>query len=65
MEESKQLKVPAGISPGQRMRIKGYGFPQVGKKSTGDLYVKIDVTLPKDLSREQRELVEQLRETGL
>ncbi len=65
MDEEKQLKVPAGMSPGKKMRIKGYGFPRMGKTGTGDLYVKIDVTLPKSLSDEQRSLVEQLRETGL
>jgi len=65
MDEAKQLKVPAGMSPGKKMRIKGYGFPCMGKSGKGDLYVKIDVTLPKSLSDEQRSLVEQLRETGL
>lgn len=65
MEEQKQLKVPGGMSPGRKMRIKGYGFPRMGKQGKGDLYVKIDVTLPKHLSDEQRALVEQLRETGL
>ncbi len=65
MDEEKQLKVPAGISPGKKMRVKGYGFPRMGETGTGDLYVKIDVTFPKSLSDEQRRLVEQLREAGL
>ncbi len=65
MEEDKQLKVPAGMPPGKKMRIKGYGFPHTGKKGNGDLYVKIDINIPKHLSKKQRELVEQLRETGL
>jgi len=65
MEDEKSLKVPAGMSSGQKMRIKGYGFPRMGNKSKGDLYVKIDVQFPKSLSEEQRELIEQLRQTGL
>ena len=58
-------QVPAGMSPGKKMRVKGYGFPRMGETGTGDLYVKIDVTFPKSLSDEQRSLVEQLREAGL
>jgi curved DNA-binding protein len=65
MDEEKQLKIPAGISSGQKMRIKGHGFPRMRGKGKGDLYVRIDVRLPKSLSDKQRELVEELRETGL
>ena len=65
MEEQKQLKIPAGISPGTKMRIKGHGFPKMGKKEKGDLYVKIGVRFPSVLTDKQRELIEQLRETGL
>lgn len=63
--EEKQLKVPAGTSPGAKMRIKGYGFPHIKGKGKGDLYVKIEVHFPSSLTRQQRELIEQLRETGL
>lgn len=65
MEEEKQLKVPPGISPGQKMRIKGHGFPRMGGKGQGDLYVKINVQFPKTLTDRQRELIDQLKETGL
>lgn len=65
MEEEKQLKVPVGMSPGQKMRIKGYGFPRMSGKGKGDLYVKIDVQFPKSLSEEQQGLVKQLKQTGL
>lgn len=63
--ESKQLKIPAGMSPGQKLRIKGYGFPQMGQEGKGDLYVKIDVPLPSSLTEEQQKLVEQLKAAGL
>jgi len=66
MEEAqKSLKVPAGVSPGTKMRIKGFGFPKMGKHEKGDMYVKIQVKLPSSLTDEQRELIEKLRETGL
>ncbi|MBD3309218.1 DnaJ domain-containing protein [candidate division KSB3 bacterium] len=65
MEEYKQLKVPEGVSPGTKMRIKGYGFPRMNGKGKGDLYVTINVKFPSSLTDEQRELVQQLRQTGV
>ncbi|ADY27041.1 chaperone DnaJ domain protein [Deinococcus proteolyticus MRP] len=58
---SGQLNVPAGSSGGRRMRLKGQGWP---KKSggRGDLYVRLNVTVPKELSEEERQLYEQLRD---
>ncbi|MFC6616462.1 DnaJ C-terminal domain-containing protein [Deinococcus radiophilus] len=60
---SGKLNVPAGSSGGRRMRLRGQGWP---KKSggKGDLYVRLNVTVPKDLSEEQRRLYEQLRDLG-
>jgi len=65
MEEPKQLKVPAGISPGTKMRIKGHGFPKMGGKEHGDLYVKINIKFPSSLTEQQQTLIEELKETGL
>ena len=63
--EEKQLKVPAGTSSGKKMRIKGYGFPHMKGNDKGDLYIKIEVQFPSSLTKKQRELIEQIRETGL
>lgn len=50
----KQIKLPiaAGTQPGARLRLKGQGVET--EKRTGDLYVEVEVTIPKDLSDEQR-----------
>jgi len=57
------LKVPAGTQPGQSIRIKGKGLPNLKKnKERGDLFAKIKVRIPKKLSQEQRELFEKLSE---
>nr|AAB96892.1 40 kDa heat shock chaperone protein [Deinococcus proteolyticus MRP] len=57
---SGQLNVPAGSSGGP-MRLKGQGWP---KKSggRGDLYVRLNVTVPKELSEEERQLYEHVRD---
>lgn len=55
------VDVPAGTQPGQVMRVKGKGMP--GNWGSGDLYVKVDVEIPEDLTDEQEEVMEQLRKT--
>ncbi|MBX3048457.1 MAG: J domain-containing protein [Anaerolineales bacterium] len=57
------LKVPAGSQPGQAIRLKGKGMPQMRGKERGDLFARLKVHLPKNLSAEQRELFERLAES--
>ena len=59
------LKVPAGVKHNTRMRLTGNGLPYMNEEIQGDLYVQIDVQMPKHLNKEQKKLVEQLSETGL
>jgi curved DNA-binding protein len=61
----KRIKVPAGIQPGTKIRLKGLGFPRQGKASRGDFYVRINVRIPDQLTGPQRELLEQLEKKGL
>lgn len=58
-----KIKVDAGTQSGEVVRLRGRGLPSVnGYGGTGDLYVKIAVWIPKKLSREEKEIVESLRE---
>lgn len=57
------VKLPEGSQPGTTVRIKGKGVPYVNGHGRGDLYVHFDVKIPAKLTREQRKLFEQLRET--
>ncbi|WIJ25363.1 molecular chaperone DnaJ [Devosia sp. RR2S18] len=54
-----KVKVPAGTQPGQRVRLKGKGMPVLRSKDIGDLYVQLDIETPQNLSRRQRELLEE------
>lgn len=65
LEGPKNVKVPPGTSSGTKLRLKGLGLPKFKGGGKGDLYVVIKVKVPKELSREQRELVEKLRALGL
>ena len=59
------LKIPPGTKPGTKMRMSGHGLPHMKDRKKGDLYVKIQVNLPKKLSDEQRKLIEELAAAGL
>ncbi len=54
-----KVKVAAGTQPGQRVRLRGKGMPVLRAKDTGDLYVQLDVETPQNLSKRQRELLEE------
>ena len=58
-----EIKIPAGISHGELLRIKNKGVP-IGN-SRGDFMVKISIETPKKLSRKAQKLVEELREQGI
>ncbi len=54
--EQVTLKIPAGTPSGKVFRVKGRGVKT--KKSTGDLLVTVQITVPRKLSKEQRAAVE-------
>jgi len=57
------VKVPEGSQTGSRIRLKNLGVPKLQGSGRGDLFVHVDVRIPGKLTREQRKLFEQLRET--
>ena len=58
---SVNLKIPAGTQPMQTFRLKGKGMPKLKSSDQyGDLYVNVQVQIPKKLSAEERKLFEQL-----
>ena len=59
-----RVKVPSGTQPGQRVRLKGKGMPVLRSKDMGDLYVQLDVETPQNLSRRQRELLEEFEKAS-
>jgi len=64
-EKQYNLKIPAGTKSGTKLRLPGHGLPAMQGSKNGDLYVRLHIQVPKDLTREQRELVEKLAETGI
>lgn len=58
------VSIPAGSAHGETIRVRGEGVP-FGRGQRGDLIVRIDVSMPKKLSRKARELIDELRAEGL
>ncbi|WP_457552894.1 DnaJ C-terminal domain-containing protein [Desulfobacula sp.] len=59
------LKLPAGTNHKSKMRIKGHGIPQIKGNGCGDLFVVINIIMPKKLTEKQKDLIQQLKKTGL
>jgi curved DNA-binding protein len=56
------LSIHAGTQNGQTFRLRGKGMPQLRHpEEHGDLYAKVDVQLPTDLSERERELFQELK----
>lgn len=55
--ENVRMKVPAGSPSGKRMRLRGRGVKT--SKRTGDMYVVLNIVVPKDLSEEAKKAVEE------
>ncbi len=54
------LKIPPGTQPGKVLRMRGKGVPHLRGNGRGDQLVIINVGIPSHLSKEQRQLFEQL-----
>ena len=63
LSEKLALKVPAGTQPGDVLRMKGKGVPNVRSKRPGDLYAEIVLEVPTKLTAEQKDLIRQFGET--
>jgi len=61
-EGKSSLKIPEGADSGKTFRLRGKGFPSLHSAGRGDLYVKIRVTTPKNLSKNDRDLLKQFAE---
>ena len=54
-----KLRIPSGTQPGTIIRLKGKGVPLVRGGGRGDQYVRIKVSVPKQLSGKQKALLEE------
>jgi len=63
IDGSVKIKIPSGTQPGTQIRLRAKGIKHVSGNSRGDHYVIIRVHIPSKLSREQKNLLEELENT--
>lgn len=57
------VRIPESSQSGARIRLRGLGVPHVNGNGRGDIIIHVEVRVPTRLTREQKKLFEQLRET--
>jgi molecular chaperone DnaJ len=56
------VKIEAGTESGTIVRLRGKGVPNLNRRGRGDLYITVHVVTPRELTREERSLLERLSE---
>jgi molecular chaperone DnaJ len=63
LQGSAPVELPAGTQPGEVLTLRGEGMPGLRRGRRGDLRVVVNVVVPRRLTPEQRELLEQLNDS--
>ena len=58
------LNIPSGTQPGQIFRMRGQGVKDLRSGRPGDQYVHLDIKMPTSLSKQQKELLSQYRDSS-
>lgn len=54
-----KVEIPAGTQQSHQLRLKGKGMPEVRGSSRGDMYLSVEVETPVNLTKKQKELLEE------
>ncbi len=57
--ETTKVKIPEGTQSGRQIPLKGKGMPILRSRSRGDMYIQVVVETPRNLTKRQRELLEE------
>jgi len=59
-----KIRIPAGTESGAVIRLRGKGVYYVRGHGRGDEYVRIKITIPKNLTKRQKEILREFEEEG-
>ena len=57
-----KVKVPAGAQNGMKLRLHGRGLPMRGGTLRGDLFARLEIVIPKDVSGREKELWQKIKD---
>ena len=63
LENFEKMTIDAGTQPNSILKLKGRGLPRQNSGRHGDQYVRVVVEIPKKMSKEQKKLLNQFKET--
>lgn len=58
--ETCQVKIPAGVTDGQRLRVAGHGEPGAGGGGAGDMFLRVRLAKHPDFTVDGRDLIHEL-----
>ncbi len=61
-KQAVDLEIPSGTQPGDVFTLPGHGMPSLQRNRRGDLFIKVNVMIPKKLNQRQKELLEEFAE---
>lgn len=59
-----KIKIDPGTQPGRILRLKGKGLPDINGYGNGDQLINVNVWVPKSLSKEEKNMLENLKESS-
>lgn len=62
IEGTQTVKIPAGTQPNTQIRLSGKGLPTVNRYGRGDIIVNISVYVPETLDKDEKKILESLRD---
>ena len=63
LEGDVKYNMPAGTQPGEVFKLKGKGIQRLNSVGKGDMFVKVIVDIPKEVSPEQANLLREFDKT--
>jgi len=65
IEDEIKIRIRPGTQSGTMMRLREHGVPHLHGRGKGDEYVRINVLIPEKLSREQKQIIEEMKNNDL
>jgi molecular chaperone DnaJ len=63
IEGKVKVKIDAGTQPGKILRLRGKGLPSYGNYGKGDLLVRVNVFIPKNITKDEKKLIEKFQKS--
>ncbi len=65
VDNTLKLKIRPGTASHTMVRLRGEGVPHLQRGGKGDLYVRLIVTVPEKLNRDQQRVLKELQDLGM